>query len=129
MSVSENDRDHCIWATTYFWVLVSIMVALSAAILAPAISVIEIMILVMLVSTPLIFLLYVHYGVKVITWFGYMAIGADSWEETWQIFPNLCGVQASIWACIWPIVVYLLRIYLLLPVPTNTAYLQVTNHV
>jgi hypothetical protein len=80
MSVSENDRHHHICATTYLWVLVNITFTLIAAMIsAPATSVIKITILIMLVSTLLIFLLYVCYGAKVMkTRFGYMAIGTHS---------------------------------------------------
>jgi len=124
MSVSENNR--C--TTAYLWVLVSITVALTAMISAVVTSMIEITILVMLASTPLIFLLYVHYWTKVMgeTRVGYIAGGIGSWEETWEIFPNLISVHACILACI---TVYLLRTYLPLPAPMDVAYLQVTNPV
>jgi hypothetical protein len=129
MSVSENERDRHICATAYLWVLVTITVALTAAISAAATSMIEITFLVMLASTPLVFLLYVRYWAKVMgeTRVGYMAGGTGSWEETWEIFPNLTSVHACILAGIWPIAVYLLRTYLPLPAPIDVAYLQVAN--
>jgi|ERR1700735_66547 hypothetical protein len=107
------------------------MVTLIAAISAVVTSMIKITILVMLASTPLAFMLYVHYAVKVMCKMrvGYMAGGTGSWEEMWQIFPNLSSVHGCMWVCIWPITVYLLRTYIPLLAPTNMAHLQVTYSV
>jgi hypothetical protein len=118
VSTSEDAKNHHICTVAYLWMIVAITVA---TITATAESTFKFFIFAMLASTPMVFVLYVCYVVKAVkdTKIGYLVMGTDSLEDVWEIFLNLSSAQVCMWACMWLIIICLVKTCLLQPALNN----------